>query len=385
MVARSGGEWDEAPRCERALRTDGQRAYTRTAMPTRRDFLASSAAGGVFACAAAPPPAEDRVPWQPRLSENVGDVGNETLRWLAQLGHEWVVLQGTNDLDRESKGYWTPADIDAVQEKCARFGLGLHSLMVPLPWLIPAMLGTDDRDASMERIHRSIEAGGRQGVSVFEWRWSPDFKWGADVGYFEEAGRGGAIYKAFDYGRVADAPPFEELGRISRDVLWERLLYFAKPTAAVAEAAGVKLSLHPKDPPVKSMRGVDRVLTNAEEILTFLDAVPSKANGFTFCQGTVTEMGVDVLDAIRRVGSRIHHVHFRAVRGSVPRYTEVFIDEGDVDMLEAMRAYRDVGYQHAIVSDHSPQLDADTPGRRIGRSYSHGYMQALVEVVNAEA
>ena len=103
--------------------------------------------------------------------------------------------------------------------------------------------------------------------------------------------------------------------------------------------------LHPKDPPVKAMRGVSRLLTSTEEIEAFLDAVPSPANGFTFCQGTVTEMGVDVIDAIRRIGGRgrIHHVHFRAVRGSVPRYEETFIDEGDVDMLDAMRAYKDVG------------------------------------------
>ena len=86
--------------------------------------------------------------------------------------------------------------------------------------------------------------------------------------------------------RVAGRKPFADLGPISRAALWERLLYFAGPVMRAAEQAGVVMSLHPKDPPVKSMRGIDRLLTNTDEIEVFLDAVPSPANGFTFCQGT---------------------------------------------------------------------------------------------------
>jgi mannonate dehydratase len=97
-------------------------------------------------------------------------------------------------------------------------------------------------------------------------------------------------------------------------------------------------------------------------------------------------MGVDVLDAIRRIGrrGRIHHVHFRGVRGKVPNYTEVFIDEGDVDMLAAMRAYKEVGYQGALVSDHTPRIAGDNAAGLMGRSFSHGYIRALVKAVNAE-
>jgi mannonate dehydratase len=98
-------------------------------------------------------------------------------------------------------------------------------------------------------------------------------------------------------------------------------------------------------------------------------------------------MGVDVLDAIRRIGGRgkIHHVHFRAVRGHVPQYVETFIDDGDVDMLDAMRAFKQVDYQGSIVSDHTPQVIEDWAGGRVGRSYSHGYIRGLVQAVNAEA
>ena len=158
------------------------------------------------------------------------------------------------------------------------------------------------------------------------------------------------------------------------DVLWDRLVHFLKPLAEVAEKANVKLSLHPKDPPQPVVRGIARLFTNIDPMERFLDAAPSPASGSTFCQGTVTEMGVDVIDAIRRIGGRgrIHHVHSRAVRGRVPNY------------VEAMRTYKEVGCLGAIVSDHTPKVAGEVAGGKIGRSFSHGYILALIQAVNAE-
>jgi D-mannonate dehydratase len=96
-------------------------------------------------------------------------------------------------------------------------------------------------------------------------------------------------------------------------------------------------------------------------------------------------MGVDVLDAIRRIGGRgrIHHVHFRAVRGSVPKFVETFVDDGDIDMLQAMRAYKEVDYQGSLVSDHTPGVVNDFAGGRVGRTFTHGYIRGLIQSVNA--
>ena len=325
-------------------------------------------------------------PWSPKISENIGNVDELTLSWLAQLGSEWVVLQGTDWVDSDENGYWTTDEIAPVQERCREFGLELYSLMIPLSWLMSPMLNEADKDLKIENVCKSIRAAGKQGVQMIEWRWSPDFKWGDDVGYYEADGRGGATYKAFDYNGAKDKPPFPELGVISRKQMWDRLLYFCGPVMKAAEEAGVKMSLHPKDPPVKQMRGISRVLTNTDEILDFLHAVDSPANGFTFCQGTVTEMGVDVIDAIRRIGStgRIHHVHFRAVRGKVPQYVETFIDEGDVDMLEAIKAFKEVNYTGSLVSDHTPKITGDVEFGKMGRSFSHGYIRALVHAANSD-
>ena len=80
---------------------------------------------------------------------------------------------------------------------------------------------------------------------------------------------------------------------------------------------------------------------------------------------------------------KIFLVHFRFVKGAVPRYTEVFIDEGDLDPLESMKAYREVGFPGPFVSDHTPAVEGDTRWGHRGRAFSLGYMRALVHAVNA--
>jgi mannonate dehydratase len=349
----------------------------------RRDVLKC---GSMAMSAPGQATAGEKLRWEPKVAENISDLDDATLRWLAQLGLKWVDPQGSEAVDRDKKGYWSPADTRAVAERCARFGLRVACITVPFAWEMNSMLGKPERDRDIENIRRSIRATGEAGIPVFQYRWSPDFYWGAEMGYKSVPGRGGSTYTAFDYELVKDKPPFAELGPISRDDLWTRLMYFLKPAVEAAERANVKLSLHPKDPPQPVVRGVARLLRNTEDIERFVDAAPSPASGFTFCQGTVTEMGVDVIDAIRRIGRRgkIHHVHFRGVRGHVPRYTETFIDEGDVDMLAAMRAYKEVGYQGALVSDHTPRMTGDLPGGKLGRTFSHGFIRALILAVNSE-
>jgi len=364
---------------------------------TRRKFLKRGGAAAAIGTATVvyvtrkndPPaiPGDRKVTqWEPKLAENIGNLQDDTLRWQAQMGHKWVVLQGSNWVDRDKKGYWTAGDLKPAQEQCKKYGLCLNTIMIPLDWLRPGIFATPQRDQAIENIQHSLKAGADAGIEIFEWRWKAIFKWGKEVGYYTATGRGGAGLQAFDYNRVKDLPPFDDIGAISRDELRDRMRYFGKPIVEAAEEAGVRLALHPQDPPVPVMRGEARLMTNTDDIVSVLQEFDSPAHGIGFCQGTITEMGVDVIEAIRRIGGmgRIHHVHFRGVRGKVPRYEETFIDEGDVDMLEAMRAFRDVGYSHTMVSDHTPRVVGDFSGGRIGRTFSHGYIRGMIQAVNAE-
>jgi mannonate dehydratase len=349
---------------------------------TRRHFLTASAAALAAVPASGAAPARK---WMPKLSENLADVNPDTLRWLKQLGCQHVIFQGTDGVDRDKKGYWTVDDIRPVKKACDEAGLTLESMMIPIDFYLRARLGKEGRDKDIENVCRTIRSAGDEGLPMLEWRFWPDFFWDERVGYATVNGRGGAKYKSFDYSRVKDAPPFAEIGEVSEKEMWARVLYFAKPIIAAAEKANVRLTMHPNDPPVAVMRGVARIFHHPDGLRRFLKEIPSKFSGITFCQGTIAEMGVNVLDEIAHFGKqgKIFLVHFRAVRGAVPKYTEVFLDEGDLDMLSVMKAYRDAGYTGPIVSDHTPGMEGDTKWGHRGRTFSHGYMRGLVHAVNA--
>jgi mannonate dehydratase len=198
-------------------------------------------------------------------------------------------------------------------------------------------------------------------------------------------GRGGAEYISFDYGEYLKnpAPPIEP--PLSEDAMWDNLAYFLRAVVPAAEQAGVRLALHPDDPPVPygtpALAGAAHIASSFDQYRRIFGIVPSPANGMLFCQGCVTEMqGVDVYDAIRQMGSigKIVMVHFRNVRGEFPRFQEVFVDEGDVDMFRAMQAYRDVGFTGPFSLDHSPMFpEADVANT----AFVVGYLRALIQAV----
>src|SRR5690606_36734183 len=126
---------------------------------------------------------------------------------------------------------------------------------------------------------------------------------------------------------------------------------FLKAVVPEAEKNGIKLALHPDDPPIDSIRGIPRIMTSVEAFKRLIEIVPSPSNGLTFCQGSFASMGgegegVDIPAAIEYFGKRntIHFVHFRDVRGNKNNFEETFHDDGKTDMYRAMQAYYDVGF-----------------------------------------
>ena len=351
---------------------------------TRRRLLLAPAATALAPAACAQDPLSRPGAWLPKLSENLSDVRPATLRWLGQLGCRHVIFQGTDGVDQDKKGYWTTADILRVKKNCDEAGLILESMMIPIGAYLQAQLGRPGRDEEIDKVRRTVLAAGEARLPMLEWRFWPDFYWDQRVGYYTMEGRGGARMRGFDYERIKDAPPFEGIGVVSEMEMWDRLRYFARPVIEAAEKAGVRLSMHPSDPPVPDMRGVARPFHHLDTFRRFLREFPSPISGITFCQGTVTEMGANVVEEIRQFGRmrKIFLVHLRGVRGKVPRYVEVFIDQGDINMVQAMRAYKEVGYTGPLVSDHTPGLEGDNSWGMAGRSFSLGYIRALVQSVN---
>jgi mannonate dehydratase len=172
--------------------------------------------------------------------------------------------------------------------------------------------------------------------------------------------------------------------------MWDNLKYFLERVVPVAEETGVKMAMHPDDPPLSPIRGMGRIMSSIENYEKLLDLVPSPVNGIALCQGNFTLMTDDLPGVIRHFGSKskIFFVHFRDVRGTAQKFEETFHDEGKTDMLACMRAYRDIGYEGVCRPDHVPTMEGDSNERpmysSIGRLFAIGYIKGLREAVYAD-
>ena len=248
-------------------------------------------------------------------------------------------------------------------------------------------LGMAGRDDDIARVCDSIRNMGRAGIPVYCYNFMAVFNWlRTDQAV---VGRGGALVTQFDAAQLAQVPN-TYAGETTDEQMWDNFAYFLQRVLPVAEAAGVKLALHPDDPPMSPVRGLARIMRDMDAFKRVLDMADSPSNGITFCQGNFAAMpGVVIPQAIRYFGGRkkIFFAHFRDIRGAVPLFEETFHDEGKTDMAEAMRAYLDVGYDGPMRPDHAPTMEGesnDNPGYMVrGQIFAVGYMKGLIDAVRA--
>jgi mannonate dehydratase len=224
----------------------------------------------------------------------------------------------------------------------------------------------------------------RAGIPIFGYNWMPSHVWRTPPAHI----RGGAVATAYDH-TLAQQMPLTH-GRVySEEEIWANLEYWIKIITPIAEEEGIRLGIHPCDPPVPVLGGIPQILRNFAAYKRLIEIYPSDSNAIEFCQGTMAEMAddVDIYDKIRYFGSRhkILYVHFRNVDGTVPRFREEFINTGYVDMFKAMEIYYDVGFDSFFIDDHVPQTFQDTAWGHRGRAFANGYIQALIEAVTKQA
>ena len=202
-------------------------------------------------------------------------------------------------------------------------------------------------------------------------------------------GRGDSTYSTW---RLADAhpdPPLTRAGHVDAGAAWERITYFLERVVPVAEEYKVRIACHPHDPgvPPEGYQGVVRVLGTVDGLKKFLSIKESPYHGLNFCQGTVSEMladpGKEIFDVIRYFGSRqkIFNVHFRNIRGHRNDFIEVYPDEGDIDFVQAIKVYKEVGYPYLLMPDHVPAAPND-PGGLQSFAFCYGYIKALIQAVS---
>ena len=322
------------------------------------------------------------------------DSSDETLRVMAAFGVEHICSTlPSATLD----GSWTVEELVRLRERVESHGV--HLDMVPLPlssnyitkYENPEILlgKSPERGREIDAVCQMIRNAAKAGI--------PALKYNLNIlGVVRTEptrGRGGCQYSTFVYEKARQEPALTEAGPVSEDAYWERITYFLKRVIPVAEEYKVRMACHPHDPGMPhdtGYRGVHTVLGSVQGLKRFIEIQPSAYHGLNFCQGTVAEMlqdpGREIFDVIRYFGTRrkIFNVHFRNIRGRFLNFQETFPDDGDVNMIQAMRVYKEVGYDGMIMPDHVPKIEGDASGHQ-AFAFAFGYIQAVIQMVAQEA
>ncbi len=250
------------------------------------------------------------------------------------------------------------------------------------------VLGLPGQDKKIEQYKEYLRNLARAGLTYTTYAHMANIKVPTVPGYYQTGRatiRGGVSTREFDL-EVAKKLPLSH-GRVyGENEIWASFTKFVRAVMPVAEKAGVRIGLHPDDPPVASLGGVARVFRNFEGYEQALQIANSPNFGLCFCVGTWAEgganMGMDVFEMIRYYGPKrkIFKVHFRNVTSPLPTFRETFVESGYLDMYKVMRALREVNFDGVIIPDHVPGEN----GRGVNTSYIIGYMKALRDRANAE-
>ena len=287
---------------------------------------------------------------------------------------------------------WDVAELVEKKEQCARFGLDMEMVALPIASLnvdgdgVPNYMrgNYEEGDKEIELICNMIRQAAAAGIPAIKYYLCEMVNQRTDS---HPPGRGNSIYSTWNLEEAQDREQcYDEV--VTADMNWERITYVLDRIIPVATEYQIRMACHPCDPWLPpGYCGVDRVLGGFEGFKRFIEINPSPYHGLNLCLGCMAESVEDpcreVPDIIRYFGERkkIHHIHFRNIIGKRNNFQEVWPDEGVMNMWENMKALKEVGYPHMIVPDHTPGHESPGAGLQAW-AYHFGYIRAMIQAVS---
>lgn len=351
---------------------------------TRREHLQSMVAAAATAAvparelrASAPPPASDE---KITLCLIWGDRDPHLVKLSKQIGVTHAIAGTAGVLSRIPRAQYADAvaKIKADYEADGLAIAGIESHPVPADKI---KLGLPGRDEEIENYIAAIEALGKAGIRMVCYDFMAGVDW--DRTNLHLSGRGGAMTMSFDID-VSRKQGLTQWGRVSEEKMWSNMEYFQKAVIPAAEKAGVKMALHPDDPPVPVLRGISRIAISAANYRRIMNIVPSAVNGVTFEQSVFYLMGEDIRALAREWcrQNKVFYIHARNLRGNRDHFVETFQDNGAIDFGEMFQTYYDNGFRGPLRPDHDPILDGETgvrPGYGVlGKIFAAGYIKGIM-------
>lgn len=311
---------------------------------------------------------------------------DDDLAFIQQMGVGYVVLW--TDASKSSYEYYASRRKLFEERGLKVYGFGnsdVHNQDA-------IVLGLKNRDAKIEEYKQHLRNLGKAGIPYTTYAHMANGIWSTEP----ELTRGGAQARAFNLDKADTghwhgrqyAMPLTHGRQYTEDELWANYEYFIQQVVPVAEEAGVKIGIHPDDPPVPELGGIPRcIFGNFAGYRRALEMANSPNVGLCLCVGCWLEggawMGKDVFETIKYFGAqrKLFKIHFRNVHQPLPYFVETFLDDGYMDMYKIMRVLREVDFDGVAIADHIPQM---VGGPRVATAFSIGYMKALVERTNAE-
>ena len=309
-----------------------------------------------------------------------------------QLGLTSIQFHTPSDLSGKD-GFWSVDELVNLRERCERAGL-----------VVEGIENVPYRHWELENYATTIRNMAAARIPVLGHHFLPTYVWRTEM---RARGRGGALVSVYDEA-VADkgnalagyklAPDVPITDRLNREQMWDNYRVFLEAVLPVAEEVGVRLALHPDDPPTEAaLGGIERILISPAAMKRAWEvSANSPAWGLDLCLGTVSEMAgeASVNELIDFFGpkGKIFYVHMRDVQGTVPKFKEAFLGEGNYNPAAVLRRLASVGFDGFVIDDHVPAMigDEDTWGDTAsaaycsrGRAHAIGYLQGVMNAMAA--